>query len=104
MLRDAVNAAHRQTVRCDIVVVDDGSTDGTHEAIRELIPGITYHRQENRERGASRNVGIELARSADVIFFLDADDVLEEHHVARLLDACVEHPKASFVCSAAMYV
>lgn len=104
MLRDAVNAAQRQTVRCDVVVVDDGSTDGTQETIRDLIPTITYHRHENRERGASRNVGIDLARSADVIFFLDADDVLEENHVARLLDACVEHPNASFVCSRALHV
>lgn len=63
----------------EIVIVDDGSDDGTLAAIESVLdesPGIALHvlQQENRGAGAARNAAIAHAR-ATYIAFIDADDV-----------------------------
>jgi GT2 family glycosyltransferase len=62
----------------EVVVVDDGSSDGTGEMVKGLTPGypvpLVYFRQENRGVAAARNAGLARARGA-VIAFLDDDHV-----------------------------
>jgi glycosyltransferase involved in cell wall biosynthesis len=59
----------------EIIVVDDGSTDGTQEALRKLEgPDLRTLRQENQGPAAARNRGIEAA-DAEWIAFQDADDL-----------------------------
>ena len=57
----------------EIIVVDDGSTDGTEEALR-ASKDITYCYQENRGVSRARNHGLEIARGK-LISFLDSDDL-----------------------------
>lgn len=76
----------------EIVVVDDGTRD--REAVRRLAElvaqpwgrPISLVRQDNRYLGAARNTGVRNAR-ADLIAFVDDDDVLEAHYVSTLLTA-----------------
>jgi hypothetical protein len=75
-LRSSVASVQKQTRRADeIIVVDDGSTDGTPGLCRELGEGVRYMRRENGGLSAARNSGVAMAKG-DWFLFLDADDVL----------------------------
>lgn len=58
----------------EIVVVDDGSSDGTPDAISAYGRAVTLIRQENAGAGAARNRGFS-ASTGDVIHFMDSDDL-----------------------------
>ena len=78
-LSHALRSALRQTVRPkEIIVIDDGSSDGTAEFVKRLSESNReinlIVNEENLGSGASRNVGIEEA-SGEFISFLDSDDV-----------------------------
>ena len=69
----------RADVDLDIIVVDDGSTDGTIEIIESLAreaPEIRPFRQPNKGVAAARNAGLShLPPDAELVSFLDSDDV-----------------------------
>jgi len=76
------SALAQEPTPAQVVVVDDGSTDGTAAALRKYAGRIEYVRQENRGVSAARNSG--LARLAtDAVVFLDADDLLLPGALAR---------------------
>jgi glycosyltransferase involved in cell wall biosynthesis len=79
-LADAISSVRAQ--RCvprEIIVIDDGSTDGTCELAKML--GVQLHVQKNRGVSAARNTGVQLATSP-WIAFLDADDTWEPDKLA----------------------
>jgi len=74
-LAEAVESAIRQVpAPFEVIVVDDGSTDGTAGVCRSLGERVRYVFQENAGPSAARNRGLEMARG-DFIAFLDADDL-----------------------------
>jgi glycosyltransferase involved in cell wall biosynthesis len=81
----AVQSVLSQTHRAlDLIVVDDGSTDGTMEVLRGFGGQIRWFAQTNRGPAAARNVGLAHARG-EVVMFLDADDWILPHKLERQL-------------------
>ena len=70
----------------EVIVVDDGSADNLSDVVRNSTVSVRYVRQEQQGPAAARNVGLGAA-SAELIAFLDIDDVWAEGHLARLCDA-----------------
>ncbi len=82
---------------CRVVVVDDGSTDGT-PGILASLSGITVLRQANRGPASARNLGWRSAPEAEFIFFLDADCIAPPDWVSRLLHHHRQEPAGCVGC------
>ena len=91
----AVASVQSQSIspeRVEIVIIDDGSTDGSGDIVRELAredARIHVLFQENSGTpGGARNPGIRAARG-NYVFFLDADDKLTERALERMVDTAI---------------
>lgn len=94
---DAVRSALEQTYENrEVIVVNDGSTDATAEAVRPYLEHVVYVEQPNRGPSAARNRGIERA-TGDVIALLDGDDTWLPTTLERLLSQLLEHPEFGVV-------
>ena len=81
----AIDSVLRQTFHdWELIIIDDGSTDGTFKALESITDSrISAYFQDNRERSASRNRGINLSKGK-FICFLDSDDLYLEDHLGKL--------------------
>ncbi len=97
----AIESVQRQQFRpLEIIVIDDGSTDGTKDAVDRSsgpVP-VSYHYQKNQGPGVARNLGVSRAQG-DWIAFLDADDIWYPQKLAVQLEQIEVHPEAGLVYS-----
>ena len=96
LLAEAIASVRRQAgVRWELIVVDDGSTDGTWRWLTGLgEPAVRCFRSEiPAERSAARNLGLAHAHGRFVMF-LDDDDLLHDGALAVLVRALAAHADA----------
>ncbi|MBW9204496.1 bifunctional glycosyltransferase family 2 protein/CDP-glycerol:glycerophosphate glycerophosphotransferase [Mumia sp. zg.B17] len=89
-LRECLDSTLGQTLTSlEVIVVDDGSTDGSPDIIAEYArkdSRIRAFRQENAGQGAARNLGVEASRG-EFITFLDADDTIPRGAYGYMVDS-----------------
>jgi glycosyltransferase involved in cell wall biosynthesis len=96
-LAEAIDSVQAQTyAHRELIVVDDGSTDGTAGVAARYGDALRCLRQENAGIGAARNLGIEHARG-EYLAFLDADDRFVADKLERQLAAFAEDPSLDMV-------
>jgi glycosyltransferase involved in cell wall biosynthesis len=83
----------------EIIVVDDGSKDGTltiSKNLKKIIPNLKFIRQNHLGAGAARNLGAKFAKG-DILVFVDADMTFNEYFVSNLVKPIeIEKAKGTF--------
>ncbi len=104
MVCEAVDSVLAQTLKdVEIIVVDDGSDDGTGEVLQERYgERIRYFYQENQGRSVARNRGVR-ASSGPYLLFLDSDDLLLPDALRQQTEFLDAHPEVDVVYSDGYY-
>ncbi|MBY0278223.1 glycosyltransferase family 2 protein [Candidatus Binatia bacterium] len=96
-LAEAIESILVQEPRvAEVVVVDDGSTDGSGDLARSFGSRVRCVRRAHEGLAATRNAAVREARS-DLVAFLDADDLWPRGRLALLLDALARNPDCGIV-------
>jgi len=95
-----LNSLLKQNFDCEIIIIDDCSTDRSVTIIKKKFPQVKLIvNKKNFGRAATRNLGLKLAKD-DLLFFLDCDVWLEKDCLSKLINAIDEneiaYPKIIF--------
>ena len=84
---DVIKIVGSWPMQPEIVVVDDGSTDGTLEILKNLeksLPDFKFTKQNHKGPGAARNLGAKMAKGG-ILVFVDADMTFETDFIKNLV-------------------
>jgi hypothetical protein len=102
-LSDAVESALAQTLPpFELIVCDDGSTDGTAAAIEPYRDRITYLRKERGGAASARNAALAIAKG-EFLAVLDADDAYLPERLEALADLGSARPDLDLLCTDAFF-
>jgi glycosyltransferase involved in cell wall biosynthesis len=107
-LKEAFDAIKQQILTdWELVIVDDGSTDGTREVVQSLaadIPQVVeYLYQENQGAYGARNTGLDKATGKYIAFY-DSDDLWLPHHLSHCVEALEQNDDVDWVYGACRIV
>lgn len=95
---EALDSVFAQTFQdFEVIVVDDGSTDGTRQKIKRYMPRIKYIYQENAGVSAARNKGIAVSKGR-YLAFLDSDDLWVRDKLKLQVEFMDSNPGFGMVC------
>ena len=95
----AINSVLNQTYSdYEIIVIDDGSTDGTGEVVRSFGAKVNYIYQENAGAAAARNTAIKAA-AGQWLAFLDDDDEWLPTKLQEQMDLLKANPQLKWCCT-----
>lgn len=86
----------------EVIVVDDGSTDDTNQALEPYLERITYIRQSNQGLSRARNQGVAVSRG-EYLSFLDSDDLFLPNKLAAQAQFLDSMPDVGLVASGFQY-
>jgi glycosyltransferase involved in cell wall biosynthesis len=96
-IAETVESVLNQTYKdYEIIVVDDGSVDGTRDALLPYMHGIRYHYKENGGIASAKNAGISLSQ-AEFIAFLDHDDLWVPDKLKLQMECFNENPQVGLI-------
>jgi glycosyltransferase involved in cell wall biosynthesis len=96
-LPETLGSALAQThSRCEIIVVDDGSTDDTISRIKPYLGRIRLLRREHGGLAAARNAGLQIA-SGEYIALLDADDLWLPEKISKQVEIARRNPGSGMI-------
>ncbi|MBI4161832.1 MAG: glycosyltransferase family 2 protein [Acidobacteria bacterium] len=95
---EAIESVLRQSVPVrELIVVDDGSTDGTASVLARYGAPVRVHRQAHAGVSRARNSGLDRA-GGEFVAFLDSDDLWKPEKLERQLEVLRDDPGAGAVC------
>ena len=101
ILKTLSTVAEQSFTDYEIIVVDDGSSDSTTEVVERFLKDKNLRgraiKQENKKIAGARNTGIRAA-AAELISFLDHDDLWFPNKLERTMAEFDAHPDADLVC------
>ena len=96
-IAETVESVLNQTYKdYEIIVVDDGSVDGTRDALIPYMQKIRYHYKENGGIASAKNAGIGLSET-EFVAFLDHDDLWVPDKLKIQMECFNENPQAGLV-------
>jgi len=99
LVRPALESVLAQSYKpCQIIVVDDGSTDGTAAILGDFSPEVTVLRQSNQGPYPARNLALKHA-SGDYLAFIDSDDLWTPRKLEKQVSILDQHPQVGLVFS-----
>ncbi len=85
---DAINSVLDQSLdNVEVIVVDDGSTDGSLQVLKGFGNKIRLISKKNEGQGAARNDALRIA-NGEFVYFMDSDDLIERDTLKKCVDRC----------------
>ncbi len=96
-IAETIESVLNQTYKdYEIIIVDDGSVDGTRDALSPYKQKIRYHYKENGGIASAKNTGISLSE-AEFVAFLDHDDLWVSDKLQLQMECFKENPQVGLV-------